>query len=208
MFLLKSYRIETERIVARCYEPGDAAELSATILRNVTHLAPWLPWAATQNHDLESITERIRLFRGKYDLGQDHVMGVWDRKESRLVGGTGFHIRVGENAYEIGYWIDRDHLRQGLATHVAAALTKVAFEYEGVHRMNIHMQVGNEASKAVPIRLGYRYEGRLLQRVPLQNGGYADIECFAMLREHYDASDWKSMQLTAFGFDGKQLPIM
>ena len=208
MFLLKTYRIETERIVARCYEPSDAKAMSEGILRNVEHLAPWLPWAATQNHDLETVSERIRLFRGNYDIGRDHTMGIWDRQDGSYIGGTGFHLRVGENAYEIGYWIDHRRLRQGLATHVAAALTKVAFVYEGVHRMNIHMHTANLPSKLIPARLGYQLEGRLLQRVPLQSGGYSDIFCYAMLREHFDASDFRDMAVKAFGFDGRPLELL
>ena len=46
--LAKTYRIETERLVIRCYEPGDASKLHEAIIRSLDHLRPWLPWVQPQ----------------------------------------------------------------------------------------------------------------------------------------------------------------
>ena len=42
---------------------------------------------------------------GPFDLGTDFVMGIFDRDESGVLGGTGLHKRRGAHALEIGYWI-------------------------------------------------------------------------------------------------------
>ena len=42
--LARTYRIETERLVIRCYEPDDAPKLHEAITRSLDHLRPWLPW--------------------------------------------------------------------------------------------------------------------------------------------------------------------
>jgi len=39
------YRIETERLVIRCYEPRDAPLLKEAIDSSLEHLQPWMPWA-------------------------------------------------------------------------------------------------------------------------------------------------------------------
>jgi RimJ/RimL family protein N-acetyltransferase len=205
MSLLRSYRIETERVTVRCYEPSDAPAMSETILRNHEHLIPWMPWAVKDQHTVPFCLDLIRKFRGNYDLGTDYAMGVFDVRDGRYIGGTGLHCRVGVGALEIGYWIDERYARQGFASHVSAALTKAAFEYEGVHRMNVHMQVGNVASERIPERLGYKREGLLRQFNPIGEGKFADIHLFTMLREEYDASEFKAMPLRAFGFDGQEL---
>jgi RimJ/RimL family protein N-acetyltransferase len=202
---LRTYRIETARVILRCYAPSDAAAMSETILRNHEHLIRWMPWAVKDQHTVPFCTDLIRSFRGKYDLGMDYAMGVFDVRDGRYIGGTGVHPRVGEGALEIGYWMDERYAGQGFATHIAAALTKVCFEYEGMYRMNIHMQVGNIASERIPLRLGYQREGRLRQRIPLAAGGHADVYFFSMLREEYDASEIKAMPLKAYGFDGQLL---
>lgn len=205
MSLLRIYRLETDRVVLRCYTHEDAPAMSEAILRNHAHLIPWLPWAIKDQHTVPYCLEQIRKFRGNYDLGIDNAMGIFDVRDGRYIGGTGLHPRVGAGAYEIGYWIDQELLGQGFATHVAAALTKAAFEYEGVHRMNIHMQTANSASERIPLRLGYKRDGLIRQRIPTENGQFGDIYAFSMLREEFDASDFKGMPVKAFGFDGKVL---
>jgi RimJ/RimL family protein N-acetyltransferase len=200
--LLPFYRLQTDRVIIRCYEPTDAPTMSETILRNHEHLIPWMPWAIKDQHTVPFCLDLIRKFRGSYDLGTDYPMGVFDLRNGQYIGGTGLHLRAGAGALEIGYWIDERLARQGFATHVAATLTKAAFEYTSVHRMNIHMQVGNIASERIPERLGYRREGLLRQAFPLSQGKFADIHYFTLLREEYDASDLKSMALLATGIDG------
>ncbi len=205
MALLRTYRIETERVILRCYEAADAPAMSEVILRNHDHLNPWMPWAVKDQHTVNFCADLIRTFSGNYHLGIDYPMAMLDARDGRYIGGTGLHARVGLGALEIGYWIDGQYARQGLTTHVAAALTKAAFEYEGVHRMNIHMQVGNIGSERIPQRLGFVREGLMREFNHLSEGKYADIHRFTMLREEYDASDLKSMKLKAFGFDGSEL---
>jgi RimJ/RimL family protein N-acetyltransferase len=204
---LPLYRIETERVTVRCYTPSDAPAMSETILFNDAYLAEWMPWAGKGTHTPQFCTQLLRQFRGNFDLGIDYTMGVWDARDGRYIGGTGYHPRVGDGAYEIGYWIDRRYAGQGLATHVAGALTKAAFEFGGVHRMNIHMQVGNLASERVTERLGYKREGLLRQFFMLKEGQYADIHVFSMLREDYDASALKAIPIRAFGIDDLELTL-
>ena len=40
-----AYRIHTQRLVLRCWQPTDAPLLKAAIDANLEHLRPWLPWA-------------------------------------------------------------------------------------------------------------------------------------------------------------------
>jgi RimJ/RimL family protein N-acetyltransferase len=93
--------------------------------------------------------------RGKFDLGNDFVYGIFNPDETQFLGGTGLHTRPGEGAREIGYWIHKAYINQGLATEVSAALTRVAFEIEHVSRVGIHCDPKNVLSASVPIKLGY-----------------------------------------------------
>src|ERR1700743_1289536 len=101
----KKYRIETERLLLRCYEPADALKMQAAIVTSLDHLRPWIPWAREEPRELEWMLRFIRLFRGQFDLGQDAVFGIFDKAEKEQLGGTGLHNRVGKDAREIGYWI-------------------------------------------------------------------------------------------------------
>ena len=71
MELAKTYRIETERLLIRCYEPADAQLMHSAITGSLEHLRPWIPWARQEPQELEWMENFIRLFRGQFDLGQD-----------------------------------------------------------------------------------------------------------------------------------------
>jgi RimJ/RimL family protein N-acetyltransferase len=122
------YRIETPRLVLRCWEPRDAPLLKDALDSSLEHLRPWMPWARYEPEPLEAKVDLLRRFRGSFDLGQDFVYGIFSREESEVLGGTGLHTRVGDDAFEIGYWIRASRTREGLATEAAAALTRVAFD--------------------------------------------------------------------------------
>ena len=90
----------------------------------------------------------------QWDEGTNFVYGVYD-PAGRLVGGTGYHVRNGPGALEIGYWLARIAEGKGLMTRVAAALTEAAATVDGVTRVEIHCDAANVRSAAIPERLGY-----------------------------------------------------
>ena len=145
-----AYRIQTERLVIRCWNPPDAPLLATAIEESVDHLSPWMPWARNEPTPMAERIERLRRFRGQFDLDQDYVYGIFNLDETRVLGGTGLHTRVGEDAREIGYWIHVDYINRGLITESTAALTKVAFEVDGVRRVEIHCDPENIRSAAIP----------------------------------------------------------
>ena len=129
-----------------------------------------MPWAADEPQPVEEKAELLRFFRGRFDLGEDFVYGVFARDESEVVGGTGLHARVGAGALEIGYWIRASQVGKGYAREVAAALTHVAFRVCGVDRVEIRVDPGNTASLRVPRVLGFAEEATLRRRLPSKAG--------------------------------------
>ncbi|MGA8147013.1 MAG: GNAT family N-acetyltransferase, partial [Gallionellaceae bacterium] len=97
------YRIETERLVIRCYETDDAALLKEAIDSSLEHLREWMPWADAEPQTLGEKTELIESFRAVWAAGENFVYGIFSADESRLLGGSGLHPRVGPGGLEIGY---------------------------------------------------------------------------------------------------------
>jgi RimJ/RimL family protein N-acetyltransferase len=185
------YRIETDRLVIRCYDPfADAPLLKECVDSSIDHLLPWMPWARFEPQTLEEKVELLRRFRANFDADADYPYGVFARDESRQLGGTGLHTRGGEAALEIGYFIRADSLRQGLATEVTAVLTRVGFERCGVERMDIQVDPENARSIRIPEKLGYTLEGTLRRRLPPKSddGPRRDSLLFTMVREELAAS--------------------
>lgn len=200
-----AYRIETPRLVIRCWNPEDAPLLQEAVQANVEHLRPWMPWVLSEPEELQVKIDRLREFRGKFDLGQDYYHAIFNADESRVLGGTGFHMHHGPNVREIGYWIDKDHLRQGLATEVAAAMTKVAFEVDRVERVEIHCDPENTKSAAVPRKLGFEHEATLRNRVLNTEGVLRGKMIWTMFPDEFASSPCASVDINAFDVMGRRL---
>jgi RimJ/RimL family protein N-acetyltransferase len=200
-----AYRIETRRLVVRCWHPSDAPLLKAAIDASLEHLRPWLPWAQHEPTDLQAKIELLRRFRGAFDLGHEFIYGVFDREETQVLGGAGLHPRVGEGAREIGYWIHQDHINRGLATEAAAALTRVAFEIAAVRRVEIHCDPHNVRSAAVPAKLGFVHEATLRRRILTPDGRLRDTMIWTLLAEEYPGSPAAAAVIAAFDAVGRRL---
>jgi RimJ/RimL family protein N-acetyltransferase len=193
------YRIVTERLVLRCWEPSDAQLLKDAIDSSLDHLRPWMPWAREEPQSLEDKVNLLRKFRGSFDLGQDFVYGIFTSDEAEVVGGTGLHTRLGAGALEIGYWIRESRVGAGLATEATAALTRAAFEICGVDRVEIRVEPSNEPSVTVPKKLGFAEEARLRRRLPAAEGGEPrDAVIFTLFADEFGGSPAASAQLEAF----------
>lgn len=200
-----AYRIESRRVVVRCWQPTDVGALDEAIRSSLDHLRPWMPWASSEPIPREERLHRIRRWRGEFDLGVDYTFGIFDAAKGAVLGGTGLHVRAGDAAREIGYWIRAGFTGRGLATEVAGALTRVGFEVEGLDRVEIHCDPDNVASSTVARRLGYLHEATLRRRCQRTDGGWRDTEIWTMLRCEYPGSLAEATQARAFDALGRIL---
>jgi RimJ/RimL family protein N-acetyltransferase len=199
------YRIETERLVIRCYEPRDAEALADAVNTSLDHLTPWMPWAAPA--DVEEQVELLRRFRGEFDRDGDYVYGVFDRDDTRVVGGAGLHRRGGPASLEIGYWLRGDSVGMGYATELAAVLTRAAFEVARVERVDVQIDPANVRSQRVPQKLGFTHEATLRRRLPPRDEGgpRRDSMVFTLLRDEFGASPCIAYGYRAFDAAGREL---
>jgi RimJ/RimL family protein N-acetyltransferase/catechol 2,3-dioxygenase-like lactoylglutathione lyase family enzyme len=200
-----AYRICTPRLVLRCWQPDDAPLLTAAVEASLEHLRPWMPWAVNEPEPVDQKVQRLRRFRANFDLGRDFIYGVWNGAETDVLGGTGLHTRVGPDAREIGYWIHAGHTRQGYATEAVAALTKIGFQVDGIERMEIHCDPRNEASTAIPRKLGYRHDATLRRRANSPDGSVSDIMIWSLFRDEFPDTPAADATVTAFDGMGRQL---
>ncbi len=199
-----AYRIETRRLLVRCYNPADASLLAESVAENVEHLRPWMPWVYDEPEPIEAKVQRLKQFRGMFDLGQNFTYGIFNPEDTRLLGGTGLHARIGERQLEIGYWIHKAYVNQGFVTECTAALVKVAFELIHVHRLEIHCDPANLASAAIPRKLGFTHEGTLRAKTPFLDH-WSDSMVWGLLEKEYPGSPSAKAEIKAFDADGQQV---
>jgi RimJ/RimL family protein N-acetyltransferase len=183
------YRIVTERLVVRCWEPRDAPLLKDAVDSSIEELRAWMPWAHDDPQPLPEKVALLRRFRGQFDLGQDFVYGIFSADEAEVVGGTGLHRRAGreEDSFEIGYWIRTSRAGRGLCTESTAALTRVAFELCGVDRVEIRVDPANERSARIPLKLGFAEEATLRRRLPAfgTKREPQDVAVYSLFRDRF-----------------------
>jgi RimJ/RimL family protein N-acetyltransferase len=201
------YRIETERLVIRCYEPEDAPLLKAAVDSSIEHLLPWMPWARFEPQSVEDKVELCRMFRGQFDLGQNYIYGIFSADETEQLGGSGLHPRANEGSLEIGYWVAASAIGRGIATEVTAALTRAGFEIAGLDRIDIQVEPTNDRSLAIPRKLGFIEEGTLRRRLEPQVDGLPrrDSVLFSMLREELSGSPCMQYAYAAYDSVGERL---
>lgn len=201
------YRIETERLVIRCYEPDDAPLLKECVDSSIDHLLPWMPWAKDEPQTIDEKVELLLRFRGNFDRGEDFAYGVFEPDETHQLGGTGLHTRGGENAYEIGYFLRADAIGNGYATELSAVLTRVGFEVGEAERMDIKIAPDNERSMRIPEKLGYTREGLLRRRLEPRDddGRLRDFFLFTMVREELESSPCMQYDYNAYDALGRRV---
>jgi RimJ/RimL family protein N-acetyltransferase len=200
------YRIETERLVIRCYEPEDAPLLKAAVDSSIEHLLPWMPWARFEPQSVEEKIELLRSFRGQFDLDTNYIYGIFSADETEQLGGSGYHKRANEGSLEIGYWVAASAIGRGIATEVTAVQTRAGFELAGLDRIDIQVEPTNDRSLAIPRKLGFTEEGRLRRR--LDAGGdepRRDSVVFSMLREELESSPCMKYDYVAYDVVGDPL---
>jgi RimJ/RimL family protein N-acetyltransferase len=203
--IIPAYRILTSRLVLRCWEPGDAALLKAAIDISREHLKPWMPWANGDPEGLNTVIQRLRSFRGQFDLDQNYVYGIFNGDESQVLGGTGLHPRVGESGIEIGYWIHVDAIGKGFATETAGALTRVGFEIHHLDRVEIHCDLANTASAAIPPKLGFKFEATLQRRMKMAENVWRDTMIWTLFAADYPQSPAAAIAVEAFDVVGNKM---
>jgi RimJ/RimL family protein N-acetyltransferase len=200
-----AYRIQTGRLVIRCWEPKDAPLLKAAIDANIEHLRPWMPFIAYEPQPVQAKIDLIRKWRSKFDADTDFVYGIFTSDETQAIGSSGLHTRLGPRVREIGYWIGQAFTHQGLATEAAAALTKVGFEVEHMAHIEIHCDATNQRSAAVARRLGYTLDATLRRRGLNTAGNPRDTMIWSLFADEYPNSPAANLELEAFDVIGRKL---
>ena len=167
-------RLAAGPLVLRRVEADDAAVIAVAVGVSLEHLRPWMAWATPEAADVRTQLLRVAEADELWESGAGfiYVMIARDRApasppgpagsrgdpDGEFAGTIGRHRRAADEVVEIGYWIASAQTRRGYATAAARALTPVALELSAARRVEIHCDVANTASAAIPRKLGYRLD--------------------------------------------------
>ncbi len=198
-----AYRVETKRLVLRCWSPEDAPVLRAALDICDAHLRPMIPFMKDEPRTLQQTAQWLRGHRAAFDLGQMYRYAVYDAEEQHLLGENMLIARIGPGALEIGYWTHKDAIGRGFATEASAAVIRVAFEIEKVKRVEIMCTPENKASASIPASLGFTHEAFLKQRALDSEGETHDLMVWSLFAADYASSPAAKMIYRAFDCMGE-----
>ncbi|MFI5526450.1 GNAT family N-acetyltransferase [Streptomyces platensis] len=154
--------LTTERLVLRPFEPSDAPAVHAACQE------PDIPrWTSVPSPYGVADAEQFVGTAVPEGWRDDTSYGfaVVTRAEGALVGAMGLvrldRLHTPERQAELGYWTAKEQRGRGYTVEAARAVLRWAFDELGVERMEWLAEAGNESSRAVARKLGFRMEGTL-----------------------------------------------
>lgn len=148
-------QIETERLRIRPFAEADAADLYK--YAKDPEVGPAAGWP--RHGSVEDSRNIIRLV-----LNGPESYAICKKENGRVIGAIALsfngdsRLAEEEDECELGYWIGKPFWGQGLIPEAAKALLRRAFTELGMQRVWCGYYEGNEKSKRVQEKLGFRYE--------------------------------------------------
>lgn len=143
----------------------------------------WLPWAAAQT--FEDTLGFIRRTRKQLAANDGFQTAIFCGEAiAGVVGYVGVDWK--NRSTSLGYWLGREYHGEGTMTLAVQALVGHALSGWRLNRVEIRAAEENRPSRAIPERLGFRWDGTL-RAAELVEGRYLDSVVYSML-----AVDWRS----------------
>lgn len=159
-----------ERVLLRPYRVDDAEVLLAAIDESREHFRMWLAWV-DQHTSVDDTRDYCARCAASWLLRTDLTLGIFTAADGRLLGGTGFHTpNWGLRSFEIGYWLRKSAVGQGLMTESLRLLADFALNDLKANRVELYCDVANDASRRVAERCGFVREGHLRSVLPAGDG--------------------------------------
>ncbi|MFE6748915.1 GNAT family N-acetyltransferase [Kitasatospora purpeofusca] len=151
--------LTTERLVLRAPRESDVDAIDAACQDPEIQRWTVVPSPYTRG-DAEYFVSDLA-FNG-WRTGENLVWCVFERESGALVGSQGLMRPAGRpGVAEIGWWATKEFRGRGYTVEAATAVARYGLAELGLRRLEWLAYVGNEGSRAVASKVGFRFEGTL-----------------------------------------------
>ncbi|ACF13034.1 GCN5-related N-acetyltransferase [Chloroherpeton thalassium ATCC 35110] len=179
--------IEGKRICLRPIEETDAPKLKSAInasIQDFLKTQVFLHRPTTLKEQQVFVDFAVR----KMLSNEAFFYGIILKDENELIGLVNTHAIDWKNEKtEIGYWVASAFTRQGLATEASLLMLEFLLMECKLHRITASFTPENLASERLLCKLGFRFEGVLLDAARIQ-GRWKNLNLYALLAEDYKRS--------------------
>ncbi len=173
-------------VLLRPPRPSDYVQWAELRGGSRDYLQPWEPAWAEDDLTRAAFRRRLGVYAREMELGTAWPLFVFDPEEETLMGAiTLSNIRRGvAETGTLGYWVGQPHAGQGVGTAAARAMLDFAFEALKLHRVEAACVPGNQASRRVLEKAGFRHEGLAKAYLKI-NGAWADHLLFGIVQDEF-----------------------
>lgn len=140
------------------------------------YLSEWLPFVefTKKVSDTEAFISSVK------DSKLNEIYSIWYKED--FAGLIGFKDTDSVNRKtEIGYWLIQNMQKKGIATSSVEKLMNYAFKKLKINRIQIKVACLNNKSEAIPIKLGFKFEG--IERAgEWHNNQFLDLKVYSFLK--------------------------
>ncbi|HCM68171.1 MAG TPA: GNAT family N-acetyltransferase [Candidatus Kerfeldbacteria bacterium] len=170
--------IKMKKFILRPHRLSDVPSLAKNIndpsnVRFTQHI----PYPYKRHHAVSWVRKQMRERRKKRPSFIQWAIVI----DNEVVGGIGINKIIYGHKAEIGYWLAREHRRQGVMKRAVKEIVRYAFTRLGLRRIFAFTLTNNLASQKVLLRNGFLTEGRHRKNV-LKDGAFKDTYVFGKVR--------------------------
>jgi len=180
--------LETKRLFLKPLGPEDGPGLLQYALKNKTWLEPWEPWHPINYFTLEGQKHILHQCQEDRRVEGGVLFGIYEREgEPETVIGrisvSGIMRGIWQNGF-VGYSIAGDQAGQGYMTEALNRVVGFGFDDLRLHRLQASIIPRNKPSLRVAEKCNFRYEGRALRYLKI-NEKWEDHEILAMTADEH-----------------------
>ena len=175
--------IETERLLLRAFESGDAPTAHANWASDAASQALLCEPAYATLEETQSLLEK---YITAYENEACYRWAIIEKNSGACIGQTAYFLVDSKNHFgELEYCIGQAFRRRGYCTEAVRAAMAYGFEKVNFHKIQISHKAGNEPSRGVILKCGLTYEGTLRDFFFIDNA-YCSRLYYSMLQ-----SEWR-----------------
>jgi ribosomal-protein-alanine N-acetyltransferase len=142
-------------------------------------------YGSEPHRSLDDTREWIRKVQERYARREALRWGITLKGEDTVIGTCSFHhFGADFRRVETGYDLNRAYWRGGITTEAMSAVLTYGFSELGLHRIEAIIDIANERSKGLLLKLGFTYEGNLRQRYYFRDH-FEDEHYFGLLKNEW-----------------------
>lgn len=183
--------METDRLILRTAEPGDAAAVASYARRNREFLEPWEPLRDESFYSLTAQRKMLEADRAEMEAGRMCKLWIFLKEAPDTVIGSVALSNIIRGVFQnstLGYRLDSGLLGRGYMPEAVKAIVDYGFGVLKLHRIEANIIPRNEASLSVVRKLGFQEEG-LARKYLKINGKWEDHYHMVLLNEALEAEE-------------------